>query len=86
MRQAARNFPKILKHLSEKASKSDHTELYWIELKKQITYQARKQFFIGLGVTSMLASLLIYFLSVHSWVSYSLLLTSIICFIKGRPE
>lgn len=86
MRQAARNFPKILKHLSEKASKSDHTELYWIELKKQITYQVRKQFFIGLGVTSMLASLLIYFLSVHSWVSYSMLLTSIICFIKGRPE
>ena len=86
MRQAARNFPKILKHLTEKASKSDQTEIHWMKIKQQISNQERKQYFIGLGVTSMLASILIYFLSIHSWAVYPLLLISIVCFVKGKPN
>ena len=80
------NFPKILKHLTEKASKSDQTEIHWMKIKQQISNQERKQYFIGLGVTSMLASILIYFLSIHSWAVYPLLLISIVCFIKGKPN
>lgn len=85
MRQTARNFPKILKHLSQQAASKNDNDILLIRIQQQISQQQQKQFYIGLGVTAISSSVLIYYLASLPWIAYSLLLIGVICLYKGKP-
>lgn len=85
MRQTARNFPKILKHLSQQAAGKNGNDIRLIEIQQQISQQQQKQFYIGLGITAISSSVLIYYLASLPWIAYPLLLIGVISLYKGKP-
>ena len=85
MRQTARNFPKILKHLSQQAAGKNDNDIQLIQIQQQISQQQQKQFYIGLGITAIPSSVLIYYLASLPWIAYSLLLIGVISLYKGKP-
>ena len=84
MRQTARNLPKIIKHLSQQAAGKNTNNIQLIELQQKLAQQ--QQFFIGLGITSISSSILIYYLASLSWFAYPLLLIGVISLYKGKPK
>jgi len=85
MRQTARNFPKILKHLSQQAAGKNDNDIRLIQIQQQISQQQQKQFYIGLGITAISSSVLIYYLASLPWIAGSLLLIGVISLYKGKP-
>ena len=86
MRQTARNLPKIIKHLSQQAAGKNTNNIQLIELPQKLAQQQQQQFFIGLGITSISSSILIYYLASLSWFAYPLLLIGVISLYKGKPK
>ena len=86
LRQTARDFPKILNQLTKQTSENNAHKKRLMEIQNRLLEQKNQMFFLGIGITSITSSALIYLLGLLSWPAYILAATGIYCFYKGRPK
>jgi len=86
LRQTARDFPKILNQLTKQTSENNAHKKRLMEIQNRLLEQKNQMFFLGIGITSITSSALIYLLGLLSWPAYILVTIGIYCFYKGRPK
>ena len=86
LRQTARDFPKILNQLTKQTSENNAHTKRLMEIQNRLLEQKSQMFFLGIGITSITSSALIYLLGLLSWPAYILAAIGIYCFYKGRPK